>query len=207
MFHFDLNVYMLCWLLAIILAFNMSIQYKISLYSKLYYKYITQKWKVVSFLGGTSLMVLPARYSGDVTWTYTDALIMSILTYITAPWAVGIVYKFIRNDISFKHLSIALCFALFSFSWVYDIYIYMTLGFYPSTWSSNMALSMPMYILAGMVWNLGYTKTSGIFFGFMKVNWMHNTCKFKDIYGYAILLSSIILIELVSFLIFFKGVE
>jgi len=204
MFHFNTSFYLLCWLFAVLLALNLSIKYKISLYSKLYYKYITQKWKVVSFLGGTCFMTLPAKYSGDITWTYIDALIMSILTYITAPWAVGVVYRCIKNGIGFKYLYIALCFALFSFSWVYDIYIYTTLGFYPPTWSSNILLSMPIYVLAGMVWNLSYTETSGIFFGFMKENWLHNKSDFKDIYGYAVILSSVILVELVSFLVFFK---
>jgi len=53
-------------------------------------------------------MVALAPYSGDPTWDYADAAFMCILTYITAPWAVGVLYRFRRFHPDLKAVYVAL---------------------------------------------------------------------------------------------------
>jgi len=50
------------------------------------------------FLIALSAIVILAPYTGDPTWDYFDAAFMSILTYITAPWSVGTLFRFLKKQ-------------------------------------------------------------------------------------------------------------
>ena len=115
-------------------------------------------------------MVALAPYSGDPTWDYADAAFMCILTYITAPWAVGVLYRFRRFHPDLKAVYVALCLWLFSASWSYDLYILLRDGVYPATWSSNLILSSILYWAAGCLWSLTGS-ASGVTFAFRLPGW------------------------------------
>ena len=95
-----------------------------------------------------------APYTGDPTWDYFDALMMSVLTFTTAPWAVGTLYRALRRKADVAQAYVALCALLFSASWCYDIYLVFRDGIYPATWRANFAASSILYLLAGMLWSL-----------------------------------------------------
>ena len=89
---------------------------------------------------------------------------MSVLTFVTAPWAVGTLYRR-------KHLYVALCAWLFSASWCYDLYLVLRDGRYPDTWLANMAASSILYLLAGLLWNFEWRAGRGVTFGFLEESW------------------------------------
>jgi hypothetical protein len=136
-----------------------------------YWRFLFKPWKVVSFIIATSGLTLIAPYTGDPTWDYVDALFMSILTYLTAPWAIGIIYKFIRRELPFKYAYVAFCTWMFSASWSYDLYLIIRDGYYPDTWFSNIFASSALYILAGLLWNLDWREGRGVIFSFMLNTW------------------------------------
>ena len=116
-------------------------------------------------------MILMAPYTGDPTWDYVDASFMSILTFLTAPWAVGTLYSAIYVGAKTTHTYIAVCTWLLTASWVYDIYILLRYGYYPPTWLPNMVLSSILYLAAGLMWNLQRQGERGVVFGFMEGDW------------------------------------
>ncbi len=137
-----------------------------------YLKFLTTSWKLITFGIAAIGMTVIAPYTGDPTWDYVDAMFMSALTFLTAPWAVGMLYRAILiKQADWGKAYIAACLWLFSASWSYDLYIVLRDGIYPLTWLANLYLSSILYLLAGMLWNLDWTSGRGLHFAFIKDNW------------------------------------
>jgi len=136
-----------------------------------YFQFLRMPWKVITFVIAATGMTVIAPYTGDPTWDYFDALFMSVLTFLTAPWAVGILYRAFRKQAGWGEAYIAACLWLFSASWSYDLYIVVRDGIYPPTWQANLVLSSILYLLAGMLWNLDWTAERGLHFAFMQDGW------------------------------------
>lgn len=119
----------------------------------------------------TAGLILIAPYTGDPTWDYLDASFMALLTYITAPWSIGVLYKVVRRQCPIWQAYAAICIWLFSASWSYDLYLLLRDGYYPITWFSNIFASSVLYISAGLLWNLEYIPSRGVIFGFMDTRW------------------------------------
>ena len=165
--------YIAVWASAcVIAAVLMVLNYKtIILLQKEYLDFLITRWKFITFSIALSAFVVLAPYTGDPTWDYYDAAFMSILTYLTAPWTVGTLFRFVKRQEKFKFAYIAVCTWLFSASWSYDIYLVIRDGYYPVTWSSNILASSVLYLSAGLFWNLEYREGRGVLFGFMENDW------------------------------------
>ena len=165
--------YIACWSSACIIALVILLQNRntIILFHKSYWRFLLTAWKLTTFLIATSAFIILAPYTGDATWDYYDAAFMSILTYMTAPWSIGILFRFIKKLEKPRIAYVAVCVWLFSASWSYDIYLVFRDGFYPITWSSNIFASSVLYISAGLFWNLEHLEGRGVIFGFMINDW------------------------------------
>ncbi len=133
---------------------------------KEYWYFLTKPWKLITFAIATAGMTLVAPYSGDCTWDYYDGGIMSLLVFISAPWAVGIVYKYYKKRTSFKQFYVAGCAWMFTVSWFYDLYMYMRTGQYPLTWWSNIMLSSILYFCGGVLWSIEWNTVRGVHISF-----------------------------------------
>ena len=96
---------------------------------------------------------------------------MSVLTFSTAPWAVGTIYRIIGRIEPVNRLFVAANAWLFSASWSYDGYLVLRDGRYPSTWLYNLMASSVLFILAGLFWNLEWVPERGVIFAFMQRKW------------------------------------
>ena len=140
-------------------------------------RFLMEPWRALTFLVAGGSMTLAAPYSGDPTWDYVDGGAMSLLTYFTATWSVGTIYRFAKGWSSMAALYVAFCLALFSASWFYDGYILFRDGIYPPAWSSNLLISSTLYVGAGLFWSLdwrgdeGAGKIGGATFVFQKRRW------------------------------------
>ena len=108
---------------------------------------MTRAWKLVTFAMAFAGIVLVAPRSGDPTWDYTDAAFMAVLTYTTAPWTLGVLWRWRRSSPVERY--VAACVWLFSASFSYDLYIFLRNHFYPLTWWSNLIVSSGLYGLGG----------------------------------------------------------
>ena len=199
------TAYMAAWSMASLTAIYLMIRYphSIGLLDSDYWRYLFQRWKVITFLiAGISLTVI-APYTSDPTWDYVDAAFMSILTYATAPWAIGTLYLFLRGKGSIVQAYVAVCVWLFSTSWSYDLYIVLRDGYYPNTWLANIFLSFILYFSAGLLWNLEWRKGRGVIFGFMEPGWPEprDTPVFSRIFWFAMPFMILVAVMIVPFVI------
>lgn len=138
---------------------------------KPYLCFLAQPWRAITFLAAALGITLAAPYTGDHTWDYFDGAAISFLTYLTAPWSVGILYRVFKLKLNPGEIFIACALMLFSSSWFYDGYILLRDGVYPATWLSNLIISPCFYIAGGLFWNLEQNKEKGSFFSFQRRRW------------------------------------
>ena len=145
-------------------------------------------------------MIVIAPYSGDPTWDFFDAFFMSVLTYLTAPWALGAIVNVVKRKLGPSQAFVAFCFWMFSASWSYDLYLVLRDGAYPITWFSNIFASSVLYISAGLFWSLDWIPGRGVTFAFLEDGWPYSTSEssFPKIVWFALPFMA-----LVSFLIIY----
>jgi hypothetical protein len=167
------KVYIACWasacLIALVLFLRAPSTFRIA--QRRYWHFITQPWKLASFLVSGGIITFIAPYTGDPTWDRVDGLFMSVFCYASAPWAVAVIYEFARRKATVTELYVAVIAWLFTASWSYDIYLVWRDGDYPLTWAPNIVASSLIYICAGLFWNLEWVAGRGVIFSFMRENW------------------------------------
>jgi len=138
---------------------------------KPYRKFLFVPWKLVTFVVATIAMTVVAPYTGDPTWDYYDALFMSVLCFLGAPWVAGIMYLAARGRAKPAEIYVAFCIWMFSAAWSYDLYILLRDGMYPNTWLPNIFAASVLYISAGLLWSLDWRPQRGVTFSFLEPGW------------------------------------
>lgn len=136
-----------------------------------YWISVVRPWKLATFLIAALSFILIAPYTGDPTWDAYDAGFMSVFTFVSAPWAVGSLYRVIVRKLPARQLFFVCAVWMFTVSWSYDIYILVRDGRYSPMWLSNIAASSLLYFLAGILWNLDWKKGKGIILSFREETW------------------------------------
>lgn len=172
-----LKIYIVCWIVACIAALFILIKNRKSfgLCKMEYWQFLLKPWRLMTFVVATSGLIVIAPYTGDPTWDYFDAFFMSVLTYFTAPWAIGVLYNVLKGKLKPSQAFVAFCLWMFSASWSYDLYLILRDGKYPVTWSSNIFASSVLYISAGLFWSLDWIQGRGVTFAFIENNWPYCT--------------------------------
>jgi len=167
------SIYIAFWATACLIAAVLYIKDKktYALSHSNYWHFLFKPWKIITFLIAATGLTVIAPYTGDPTWDYFDALFMSLLTFFSAPWAMGVLYKVVKKELPAKQAFVAVCLWMFSASWSYDLYLLIRDGYYPVTWFSNIFASSALYISAGLLWNLDWKKETGVIFSFMEPGW------------------------------------
>ncbi len=168
-----LTAYLAGWIAACLLAASLIVRQRadLELFQARYWRFLLQGWKVATFVVATVFLTVIAPYTGDPTWDYVDALFMSALTFVTAPWVMGTLYLAIRRRVALARAYIAACVWLFSASWSYDLYILLRDGAYPETWLPNLFLSSVLYVSAGLLWSLEWSERRGVVLQFTEPYW------------------------------------
>ncbi|MBL8896148.1 MAG: hypothetical protein JNM84_00910 [Planctomycetes bacterium] len=166
-----LAAYLAAWLLAVALALAHLVVCRAS-YARLYagyFAFLLAPWKLASFLLAVAIVTVIAPYTGDPTWDRVDAPLMSLLSYLSAPWVLGVLY---RRSAPRAHLAVALVLWLFSASWCYDGWMLWKDGVYPRSWWSNLPISTALYFAVGLMWNLDIRPSRGATFAFLETEWL-----------------------------------
>ena len=198
------TAYLVAYSLACVIAAILLVRERDSLilFEPAYRQYLRSPWKVTTFAVAASTMIVMAPYTGDPTWDYVDAAFMSILTFLTAPWAVGTLYLATKGQTKVTHVYIAVCVWMFSASWAYDVYILLKHGYYPPTWLPNIVLSSILYFAAGLMWNLQRRPDRGVVFGFMEPDWPNpvHELGFRQVMWYALPIMLLVALMILPFL-------
>lgn len=164
--------YLAAWVLAVALAFA-HLWLKRREYAEAYRGYaafLLAPWKLGFFALATLVITVMAPYTTDPTWDRIDAPLMATLSYFSAAWVLGVLYRWRRTPLA--HLAVAACLWMLSASWCYDGYLLFRDGTYPITWWSNILASSILYIIVGLVWNLDVRPGRGATFAFMEPTWL-----------------------------------
>jgi len=142
-----------------------------------YLRFLSVPWKLFLFVPALLFVTFAGRFTNDETWDVVTGSGMAILTFLTAPWVVGLIYQVLRSRRPLRYLIVALALLLFSSSWFYDGYLLWRDGVYTRRWAGNLMLSPFIYMAAGLLWNLE-AKESQDFregwnfrFSFVRENW------------------------------------
>lgn len=199
------KIYMIAWGLACLLSVILYLREReaYSITKSSYWRFICRPWKLVTFFVATTGMTVIAPYTGDPTWDYCDALFMAVLTFLSAPWAVGTLYKAISRQLPWRQGYVAVCLWMFSASWSYDLYLVCRDGYYPATWDANILLSSILYVSAGLLWNLEWRPKRGVIFGFLEGDWPNPSAhgSFSKILWFALPFMILVAILVVSFVL------
>jgi len=199
------SAYLTAYLLACLVAAVLMVRQRktLILFTPQYREYMSSKWKLLTFAVAALSMTIMAPYTGDPTWDYFDAAFMSILTFLTAPWAVGTLYLALKGQAKVSHTYIAVCVWMFSVSWAYDVYILLKFGYYPPTWLPNIVLSSILYFAAGLMWNLQRKEERGVVFGFMEVGWPDTRYElgFLSVFWFALPIMILVTLMIAPFLL------
>ncbi|MEZ4405348.1 MAG: hypothetical protein R3A52_02475 [Polyangiales bacterium] len=166
-------VYTALWVTACAVAFALVARRpaEYAILSPAYRRLLLRPWRVVTGLVATLFFVVGARWAGDPTWDAWVGLMMSALTWLTAPWAVGALVRAAKAKLPRRQLYVAACAWMLSASWGYDLYNFATTGVYPLSWAANMAASSVIYLCAGLFWSLVDRPGTGVTFGFLHDEW------------------------------------
>lgn len=169
----EFQIYTLAWMAAVALAIGLMVARpgRYALLSADYRRFLGEPWKLVAFVLGGGFITFIAPYTNDPTWDRVDGFFMSVLCFTTAPWTVGVLFRAGRRQASLAEVYVAVCAALLSASWSYDIYLYWRDGEYPDTWLPNLFASSLIYLCAGLFWNLEWRPGRGVIFAFMRDGW------------------------------------
>ncbi|MBN2493647.1 MAG: hypothetical protein JXR96_03560 [Deltaproteobacteria bacterium] len=185
-----LSVYLGVWLClcAAGLVFLVADRRRLALFEAAYWRFLCPGWKLATFGLAAAGLVLIAPYTGDHTWDYWDAAFMSLLTFTTAPWAVGTLYRGVLGRLPARQIFPAAVVWMFATSWSYDLYILLRDGVYPMTCWSNIVLSSMLYAGGGLLWSLDWSEGQGVFFAFTRPDWprLSDRRAFGRIFWYAL---------------------
>ena len=142
-----------------------------------YWRFLCVPWKVCLFVPAFFFVTFAGRLTDDETWDWVTGSGMAILTFLTAPWVVGLIYLVFVGRRPARYLVVALALLLFSSSWFYDGYLLWRDGAYTGRWLGNLVLSPFIYMAAGLLWNLeakprvGFHDDSGFQLSFVREDW------------------------------------
>ena len=174
---------------------------KYALVGRRYFAFLAAPWKLATFVLATVFFVAAAPYTGDPTWDWIDGLFMSALTFWSAPWAVGALYRVARRELAWQQAYVAACVWLFSASWSYEAYLMLRDGHHPPTWDANLIASSVLYCAGGLLWNLTHVPGRGVIFAFMSPDWPVSTSgdRRPRIAAYAIVFVALVVAMMVPF--------
>ncbi len=134
------------------------------------FAFLTVPWKLALFTPALVFVTFAGRFTDDETWDTISGGGMSLLTYLTAGWAVGTLFKVLAGERPFGAAVVAVALVLFSSSWFYDGYLLLRDGLYTRRWLGNLMLSPIIYASAGVLLNLE-VRGRGVGFGFTRPDW------------------------------------
>jgi hypothetical protein len=136
-----------------------------------YVRFLGVPWKLAIFFPAGIFVTFAGRFTDDETWDAVTGGGMSVLTFLTAPWALGLLFQVMVGRRPWRYALMAVVLVLFSSSWFYDGYLLWRDRSYTSRWSSNLLLSPIIYVAAGLLWNLEAKGRWGFRFAFVRQDW------------------------------------
>jgi hypothetical protein len=72
-----------------------------------YSRFLSVPWKLCLFAPALIFVTFAGRYTNDETWDPVTGAGMAILTFLTAPWSIGLMYQVLVGRRSARYLIVA----------------------------------------------------------------------------------------------------
>jgi hypothetical protein len=116
---------------------------------------LMRPWKIVTFLLGTAFFVWGAFFFDAPTWDVPNAILMSVVTFLLAPWSVDqMVLAGKGRGLQCLRLLAGLAGIYVCGSGSYEVYHLLRHGWHPRTYWENFFFSLPAATVAGILWRL-----------------------------------------------------
>ena len=91
--------YVACWATFVLVAVAILVHDRRRLLPewRTYLRFLVLPWKVALFVPALLFVTFAGRYTDDETWDVVTGSGMSILTYLTAAWAIGLLWQVRRG--------------------------------------------------------------------------------------------------------------
>jgi len=120
-----------------------------------YFRRLMRPWKIVTFILGTAFFIWGAHAFDAPTWDMPVSIIMSVVTFLLAPWSVDqLVLGVRRRGGQRLRLAAGLAGIYVCGSGSYEVYHLIWSGWHPPTYWENFFFSIPTAIVAGMIWRV-----------------------------------------------------
>ena len=168
------RLYLIAWVAFLVgtLILTYARRSQIRLLSAAYLRWLSAPWRIVTGALGTFAITIIAPYTGDPTWDYVDAPLMASMTFVTAPFAVGVLARAVKRERRPSEIVVAVAAWFASASWSYDLYILLRDGIYPPSALANLGASSILYLAAGLFWSLEARADRGVTFAFLEADWL-----------------------------------
>ena len=170
-----LGPYLAAWNLLLAAGVVVAVRQRarLGLFSRGYWQLLATPWRLAVFALATFSLAVIAPYTGDPTWDYADATIMSALTYATGPWVVGTLFRALarRAPVTAAELYVAAIAWMTSASWSYDLYILLRDRVYPLSAMANIPASSVLYLSGALFFSLDWRPGRGVTFAFLEPDW------------------------------------
>ncbi|QQR68453.1 MAG: hypothetical protein IPI58_06270 [Alphaproteobacteria bacterium] len=165
--------YIACWAVFCLVAVGILVKDRANLRIELshYRRFLFIPWKLLVFIPAFLFVTFAGRFTDDETWDVMSGGGMSLLTFLTAPWVLGLFYQTLKGWRPKRYMVVAFALCLFSSSWFYDIYLLWRDGEYTSRWFGNLLLSPTIYVAAGLLWNLEVGPNGRVTLSLLRTNW------------------------------------
>jgi hypothetical protein len=167
------TLYPASWMIATAVAIAVAIRHRAQLIicRRDYWRWLLAPWKLTTFAIAAAGLIAIAPLMHDPYWDRVDAAFMAVLTFMTAPWAVGVVWRSLFRSARPAETYVAVCAALLSAGWSFDAYQTLRLGAYPDVWLPSLIASATLYLMAGLLWSLDWSRERGMTLAFMHAQW------------------------------------
>ena len=125
-----------------------------------YLRLLLFPWKVVTFLIGMMAFVVGALWLTLPTWDVGVSIWMSVLCFALAPLAISLArvgYRQYKGRKRAAYLVASAVLIYFVGSGSYEIYHLLIFGQHPPTYWPNLFFSVPVTIIAGILWQYNGT--------------------------------------------------
>ena len=122
---------------------------------KHYTKELLRPWKLIIFSIALGYYIWGVYHYKCQTWDVPVSIIMSVLTYLFAPWTIKSLYYIIPKRPKYWFWKLLICMVVIyaCASGSYELYNWWHLGYWPPpTYWVNLWYSSCAFIAAGMIW-------------------------------------------------------
>ncbi|MGE0707855.1 MAG: hypothetical protein AB7N76_12900 [Planctomycetota bacterium] len=156
---------------AVLLAACAARRRDLTVLQPVYWSFLLRPWKLASFAVLGLGITLPAPYLDYHSWDVPIAAGQAVLSFLLAPWSVGVLARALRARRAGFPEATALWALLVTSCWWVEVYLLLRDGSYMPDWLANCLVSPACFVAVGLLWNVERRGPGYYHFAFLREAW------------------------------------